>query len=552
MSRSIAGGHSFLASTSISLASAFASASSRPTRRSASASGPRATSSPCRAAECAASARSAAASAAVTAFCAASAAPASAATSGAPFSGLSRLASSASTSPICPSSRTSRAEWSAIACSSWLRRATQVGERAGQFAERLLDLGERRLGRRHARRDLGFAFRHAGRVLRQAGFFRGKPLQRRFGVGAQPLLALDILHELHQAAVELGDALIDARFLAVERLARHHEALQRGAGLGLVVAQRRQVGGRVGLMPRGLGLRAGRLGDAAHALVLRAAGFRHFGIGRDPAQMEQRRLGLAHVRRDLAVAHRLACLPLQRVDLLRQLPDHVFEPRQVGLGRLQPQLRLVAPRMQPGDAGGFLQHAAALFGLGLDDLADAALMHQRGRARTGRCVGEQDLHVARAHLAAVEPVHRALLALDAARDLDGLAVVELRRRRAIGVVEEQHHLGGVARRPGVGAGKDHVVHAGGAQRLVRGLAHHPAQRLDQVGLAAAVRADHAGEAVLDMEVGRLDERLEPEQTQLVEFHSLFRTLNGAFCPNTNAAPASPKNESGGVPSWAGE
>ena len=60
----------------------------------------------------------------------------------------------------------------------------------------------------------------------------------------KPLLALDILGELEQTPVEFGDALVDARFLAVERLARHHEALQRGAGLGLFVAQRRQIGGR--------------------------------------------------------------------------------------------------------------------------------------------------------------------------------------------------------------------------------------------------------------------------------------------------------------------
>ena len=419
----------------------------------------------------------------------------------------------------------------------------QVGERAGEFAECLLDFGERDLGRADTGRDLGLALRHAGGVLRQAGFFGRKPLQRRLGVRLLALLALDVLRELGQAAVELDDALVDARFLAVERLARHHEPLQRGAGLGLFVAQRRQVGGRVGLLGGSFGLHAGCLGDAADAQILGVARLRDLGIGGDPAQMEQRRLGLAYVGRHLPVVHRLARLPLQRVDLLRQLPDHVLEPGEIGLGRLQPQLGLVAARMQAGDAGGFFQHAAALLGLGLDDLADAALMHQRGRARAGRGVGEQELHVARAHLAAVEPVHRALLTLDAARDLERLVLVELRRRRAVGVVEEQHHLGGVARRPRVGAGEDHVVHARGAQRLVRGLAHHPAQRLDQIGFAAAVRADHAGQAVLDVEVGRLDEGFEPEQTQLVEFHSLSAT-RGRRAPARRPADPPAANRGG--------
>jgi hypothetical protein len=70
----------------------------------------------------------------------------------------------------------------------------------------------------------------------------------------------------------------------------------------------------------------------------------------------------------------------------------------------------------------------------------------------------------------------------------------------------------------VGAGKDHVVHVGGAQGFVRGLAHDPAQRFDEVRLAAAVRPDHAGEARLDQKIGRLDEGLEAEQAQPREFH----------------------------------
>ena len=174
--------------------------------------------------------------------------------------------------------------------------------------------------------------------------------------------------------------------------------------------------------------------------------------------------------------------------------------------------------MQAGNAGGLFQHAAALLRLGLDDLADAALMHHRRRARAGRGVGEQDVHVAGAHLAAVDAIGGALLALDAARDIELLVLVELRRRLPILVVDVHRHFGVVARRPIVGAGEDHVVHVGGAQRLVRGLAHHPAQRLDQVGLAAAVRSHHAGQPRLDVEIGGLDKGFEAEQAQSRQFH----------------------------------
>jgi len=47
-----------------------------------------------------------------------------------------------------------------------------------------------------------------------------------------------------------------------------------------------------------------------------------------------------------------------------ELADHVLDAGEVGLGGLQPQFRLVAAGMQPGDAGGVFQYAAALFGLG--------------------------------------------------------------------------------------------------------------------------------------------------------------------------------------------
>ena len=50
--------------------------------------------------------------------------------------------------------------------------------------------------------------------------------------------------------------------------------------------------------------------------------------------------------------------------------------------------------MQPGDAGRFFQHAAALLRLGGDQFADLALADDRRRVRPGRGVGEQKLHVA--------------------------------------------------------------------------------------------------------------------------------------------------------------
>ena len=170
------------------------------------------------------------------------------------------------------------------------------------------------------------------------------------------------------------------------------------------------------------------------------------------------------------------------------------------LRRLELELGFVPARMKAGDAGRFFEDQPARLRLGIDDLADLALPHEGGRARAGRGIGEQQLHVARAHVAAIDAIGRARLALDAARDLERLIVVELGRRSALVVVERHHHFRHVAGGPLRGAGEDDIVHAGGAHVLVGAFAHHPAQRFEQIGLAAAIGADDAGQALLDDQV----------------------------------------------------
>ena len=175
--------------------------------------------------------------------------------------------------------------------------------------------------------------------------------------------------------------------------------------------------------------------------------------------------------------------------------------------------------MQAGNARGIFEHAAAFLRRGIDDLADAALPHQRRRARAGRRILEQEPHVARTRILAVDLIGRARLALDPPRHFQRVAVVELGRRRAPAIVDEQGDLGAVARRAVFRAREDHVLHGAAAHALIRGLAHGPAQRLEQIRLAAAIGADHAGQARLDQELGRLDERLESEKAKTSDLHA---------------------------------
>ena len=163
---------------------------------------------------------------------------------------------------------------------------------------------------------------------------------------------------------------------------------------------------------------------------------------------------------------------------------------------------------------------AARLRLGLDQLADAALPDHRGRARAGRLVGEQKLHVLGAGFLAVDAVDRAGLALDAARHLQLVGVVE-GGRRACGRALSRNSVTSAVLRAGRvrRAGEDDVVHAGRAHVLVGAFAHHPAQRFDKVRLAAAIRPDNAGQAALDDEIGRLDEGFEAEKAEAGELHA---------------------------------
>ena len=75
----------------------------------------------------------------------------------------------------------------------------------------------------------------------------------------------------------------------------------------------------------------------------------------------------------------------------------------------------------------------------------------RGRMRAGRGIGEEQRHVLRARIIAIDPVARARAALDPADNLGGAALAEH-------IFGEQRHFGKFARRTGGGPGKDAIVH----------------------------------------------------------------------------------------------
>ena len=235
----------------------------------------------------------------------------------------------------------------------------------------------------------------AGRVGERDGL-RLEARDGLLGFGDQRLLARHVAAELLDAGLELLLPVGGALRLALQILLLDLEAGEDGALGRFLIAQRLQLAGGFGLGSDRLGL---GLGGAPHLLQRRGEiGFPGIDLALRirPLQVEDDGLELADLGRDLLVAPRLAGLPLQALDLRVELAQDVVEAGEIAFGGAQPQLRLVAAAVQAGDAGGVLQDAPALLGLGVDQLADLPLAHQRRRAGARGCVLEQDAHRGRA------------------------------------------------------------------------------------------------------------------------------------------------------------
>jgi hypothetical protein len=196
------------------------------------------------------------------------------------------------------------------------------------------------------------------------------------------------------------------------------------------------------------------------------------------------------------VAHRLRRLAPQASDLAGDLADHVGDPRQVLVGQRELAHGLPALALVLGDPRRLLEDRAPLLGLGGEDLVDLALGHDRVAGPAYAGVHEELMDVLQPARLAVEQVFALAVPVDPPRDLD---LVEFAAELLLALRQEHRdlaHLGGPAR---VGPLEDDVLHLSAAKRLRALLPEHPADRVGDVGLAAAVGPDHGGHAGLEHE-----------------------------------------------------
>ena len=342
------------------------------------------------------------------------------------------------------------------------------------------------------------------------------------GIAVQPGLAFGVALQLGDAGAQGFHRLAGPRFLIGQGIALHHQSLKDRPRDRLFLAQRRQA--ILGGLTVGRGLAGRRLGHRGQTdrLGQLALGKLAGGIGLVPAAKQQHAFGAAQIGANLAVTRGLPGLARQCGQLLGKLFQHVIHTGQVGFGGGQPQLCLVAALIQAADPRRLFQHTAAAARLGVDQFGNLPLPHQRRRMRAGRGIKEQHLHILGPHFLAIGAVGRPGIAGDAAADFQQIRVVEPRGRQPVGIVDAERDLGKVARAPRGGAGEDHILHLAAAHGGGAILAHHPAQRLEQIGFSAAVRPDDPGQAISDHQLCRIDKAFEAVQSQAGESQRALR------------------------------
>src|SRR6202022_4397910 len=108
----------------------------------------------------------------------------------------------------------------------------------------------------------------------------------------------------------------------------------------------------------------------------------------------------------------------------------------------------------------------------------------------------------------VDEIAAGAIAGQHALDRDFGEAVPLPAGAAVFVAEHEFHAGARRRLAVARAREDHILHRLAAPLAGLALARHPAPRVHDVGLAAAVGAHHADQLTRQLEVGGLGEGLE--------------------------------------------
>ena len=192
-----------------------------------------------------------------------------------------------------------------------------------------------------------------------------------------------------------------------------------------------------------------------------------------------------------------------------------FRADQVLGGPRQFADRFLAADFVFADARRLLENLAALPGLRVDDLIHAALLHDRVGIRSRARIQEHFRDVLEPAGDAVDLVFALARPEKAARNLD-FGLIE--RKAAVLVGDGDDGLSVTERLERGRAVENDIAHPAASEALGRLLAKHPADRVEDIRLPAAVRADDDRHARQKLHHGFQGEALETYQLEPFEEH----------------------------------
>ena len=239
---------------------------------------------------------------------------------------------------------------------------------------------------------------------------------------------------------------------------------------------------------------------------------------------------------ELFIAAGLGDLTLERVHAAFLFGDDVAGAEEVGFGVFQFAEGFFFVLFELGDAGCFFEDRAAFFGLGRKDLVNLTLRHDGVSGATNAGVHEELVHVAEAAGFVVDAVLRFAIAEDAAGDGH---FVELGFEGDFAIGHGHDHFGHAVGLAAVGAVEDDVGHFATAKSFGGSFAEDPADGVDDIGFAAAIGTDDAGNAGVEFEMSFIGERLEALDIEGFEVHEeLVPSLRkrSSFRKQTESSP----------------
>ena len=215
------------------------------------------------------------------------------------------------------------------------------------------------------------------------------------------------------------------------------------------------------------------------------------------------------------IATRLCCLSLKRAHLPLHLRNDVSNTQQIRLRKLQLPQRFFLLSLKLRDARCLFKDRPTILRFRTQEHVDLPLRHDRVRSTSNACARKEIMYILETAHGAVHAILPVPIPENATADGHFIVV---HAQGPLAVRKCQHDFRHAHCLALVSAIKNDVRHFGAAQGLCRSLPQHPADRIDDVGLAATVRAHDACHALVKFKVRLVSKGLEAVNGETLEIH----------------------------------